>query len=268
VLSAYGATAVRLFPREGEPEDFVRAGGRLAQTFEHFGSKILTDVLRDPQVTGMLLADGALEIEARRWAGHALLRVRWGAQVLREDAFVLDPEMPVVVSAPAAAPVASLAPVASPATAVAAAPAVAPAQVRAEASIALGSEAFRERFGVPFAAVVAAGGGAGVAAALDASVFVAVTDAAGARAQLHHSRVEALILPGELSFPTLARKLRRVREVAGEAGRPVFVGISLVMPLPEAVVALFTLGIDFIALPDASGLEALFREAERPERSG
>jgi len=95
-LSRYGAGAARVVPLEGEPEDLLDAGGALELQYEVLGRAPLLEVLRDPSVSEVLLADGDLSVTAKRDGGRARLAVRWGAVVI-SDALV---DLPTADRAP------------------------------------------------------------------------------------------------------------------------------------------------------------------------
>jgi PfaD family protein len=90
-LSAYEAGAVRLALVEGEPELMLGEGGGLEDRYETLGRGPLLEVLRDPAVLSITLADGALEIEAVRDAGGARLAVRYDAQVITSEPMEIPP---------------------------------------------------------------------------------------------------------------------------------------------------------------------------------
>ncbi len=85
-LSVYQATAIRIVPIEGVPEDLI-------------GQDPLVEVLRDPSVSSILLGDRDLEIEARREGPRGRLVVRWSGETVVEE--LLD--IPALVP-PAAGP--------------------------------------------------------------------------------------------------------------------------------------------------------------------
>lgn len=84
-LGVYGASACRVEPSEGEPEDLVGEGGALADRFESVGHRPLLAVLADPAVARVLLADGPLELEALRSGGEGQLIVRWNGDKTSEE---------------------------------------------------------------------------------------------------------------------------------------------------------------------------------------
>ncbi len=90
-LAAYGATAVRICPVEGEPEDLMSEGGRLERAFEALGRRPLMEVLADPGVAEVVLADGDLQIGGRRQGARAQITVRWGERVVVNEAIPLPP---------------------------------------------------------------------------------------------------------------------------------------------------------------------------------
>ena len=94
-LSAYGATAVRVVPNTGEPEDLVGEGGELADRFDELGRQLMVDVMRDARVEEVLLADGELQIELRRTTLGAKLRVAWGTQTVVDEEVDVPPPAPV-----------------------------------------------------------------------------------------------------------------------------------------------------------------------------
>jgi len=94
-LDPYGAGAVRVVPRDGEPELQLGEGGGLEAAFQAHGRGPLVEVLRDPRVAGVTLADGALEIEATRDGSRARLVVRHDGQSVVEETIEIPPPSPV-----------------------------------------------------------------------------------------------------------------------------------------------------------------------------
>ena len=94
-LSLYGAGAIRVVPTAGEDEFQLGEGGGLEAAYEEHGRAPLLDVLRDPAVSGLTLADGSLEVEAVRADGAVRVSVRWDGQVLTDDRVDLPPASPV-----------------------------------------------------------------------------------------------------------------------------------------------------------------------------
>lgn len=102
-LDAYGAGAVRVEPRDGEPEFQLGEGGGLGDRFDTLGRAPLLEVLRDPRVAGVTLADGPLEIEARREGGGARLAIRHDGNSIVDERIEIPPPSPVA-SGPAFRP--------------------------------------------------------------------------------------------------------------------------------------------------------------------
>lgn len=94
-LAVYGASAIRVSPRDGDPEDLLGDGGQLADAFERIGQGPLLDVLRDAEVDSVMLGDADLTVEVRRTAAGARLRVAWGARVVVDEAV----EIPEAIAA-------------------------------------------------------------------------------------------------------------------------------------------------------------------------
>ena len=90
-LLSYGATAYRIVPTEGEPEDLVGEGGGLQAAFEEQGQRQLLGVLRDAAVHAVMLADGDLAVEAERTSTGARLVVRWGETTVLEETVEIPP---------------------------------------------------------------------------------------------------------------------------------------------------------------------------------
>lgn len=90
-LGVYRAAAVRVSPRDGDPDDLLGEGGGLAEAFETIGQGPLIQVLRDGQVESILLGDGDLVIEAIRTPGGAKLKVAWGSRVVVDEAVEIPP---------------------------------------------------------------------------------------------------------------------------------------------------------------------------------
>src|SRR5262245_20541547 len=90
-LSRYGASAIRLVPLEGEPEDFVAKGGALERSFDELGQQELVGVLRDPRIASVTLGDGALEVTASREGAGGRLYVRYGGQTVFEEPVEIPP---------------------------------------------------------------------------------------------------------------------------------------------------------------------------------
>jgi trans-AT polyketide synthase/acyltransferase/oxidoreductase domain-containing protein len=83
-LSSYGATASRIEPVEGPPEDLIASGGDLATAFDELGHGPLLSVLRDESIGCVLLADGDLEVTARSGVDSVEISVsRGGRQITR-----------------------------------------------------------------------------------------------------------------------------------------------------------------------------------------
>lgn len=72
---------MRVVGSDGDSEDWLGAGGQLAERFESLGRTLLLHGLTDRAVQAILLADGPLEIELHREEGDARLLVRWGGSV-------------------------------------------------------------------------------------------------------------------------------------------------------------------------------------------
>lgn len=85
-LAAYGAMAVRIRTAQGDPEDLMSDGGGLQDAFETLGRGVLLSVLADPVVTEVVLADGDLEVSARRSGSRARLAVRWSDVAVVDEA--------------------------------------------------------------------------------------------------------------------------------------------------------------------------------------
>ena len=84
-LSVYRASAYRIQPAAGDAEDLLDEGGGLRTSFEEFGRGPLLQVLRDPAVDGVMMADGDLVVEVHREGDRLRLEVRWGAQQVVEE---------------------------------------------------------------------------------------------------------------------------------------------------------------------------------------
>ncbi len=90
-LAAYQASAVRIVPTEGEPEDLMSEGGGLENAFESLGRSTLLGVLRDPLVGSVLLADGDLQIRAVREGGRGRFAVQWGEDLIVDQHVDIPP---------------------------------------------------------------------------------------------------------------------------------------------------------------------------------
>jgi trans-AT polyketide synthase/acyltransferase/oxidoreductase domain-containing protein len=95
-LAIYRAGAVRVIPRDGDPEDLLGDGGGLEAEFERHGHGPLLEVLRDAEVTGILLGDGDLVVEVERKGGDARIRTRWKDRIIVDEVV----EIPPAVAAP------------------------------------------------------------------------------------------------------------------------------------------------------------------------
>lgn len=95
-LSIYGAMAVRIQPAGESPEDLMSDGGQLQETFDRLGRGPLLAVLGDPSIEEVLLADGELQVTARRAGTRARLSVAWGDVTIVDDEVdiprVVDPD--------------------------------------------------------------------------------------------------------------------------------------------------------------------------------
>ncbi|MEQ1567339.1 MAG: PfaD family polyunsaturated fatty acid/polyketide biosynthesis protein [Myxococcota bacterium] len=96
-LAVYGASAVRLVPVEGDPEDLLGGGGGLQESFERLGQRALVGVLRDPRIASVTLADGDLEVTVAKDGGAGRLRVSWSDRVVVDEPV----EIPPLASRPA-----------------------------------------------------------------------------------------------------------------------------------------------------------------------
>lgn len=94
-LSVYDAGAIRIAPTEGEAEFQLGEGGGLEAAYDEHGRAPLLDILRDTRVESLTLADGPLEIEARRADGAVQVSVRWDGRVLADDRVDLPPPAPI-----------------------------------------------------------------------------------------------------------------------------------------------------------------------------
>ncbi|MCB9678800.1 MAG: PfaD family polyunsaturated fatty acid/polyketide biosynthesis protein [Alphaproteobacteria bacterium] len=90
-LSAYRATAVRIVPTNGEPEDLMSEGGGLQETFDSLGRSPLLGVLRDPMVGSVVLADGGLQIRLQREGTRGRLAVQWDDDVILDQGVDIPP---------------------------------------------------------------------------------------------------------------------------------------------------------------------------------
>lgn len=93
-LAGYGASAVRIVPTDGEPEDLLGGGGELRERFDRLGQAALVGVLRDPLVASVLLADGDLEIHLSREGGAGRLRVLWSQAAVVDERVEIPPLAP------------------------------------------------------------------------------------------------------------------------------------------------------------------------------
>jgi PfaD family protein len=84
-LSVYCASAYRIVPGSGDAEDLLDQGGGLSGAFESVGRAPLLQVLRDPSVAGVMMADGDLEVEVKREGDRLKLSVRWAGQAVVEE---------------------------------------------------------------------------------------------------------------------------------------------------------------------------------------
>ena len=84
-LSVYRASAYRIQPAVGDAEDLLDEGGGLNAAFEDLGRGPLLQVLRDPSVDAVMMADGDLVVEVRRDGDRLCLEVRWGSQQVVEE---------------------------------------------------------------------------------------------------------------------------------------------------------------------------------------
>ena len=91
LLSRYGASAIRLVPVEGEPEDFVAPGGSLERSFDELGQQELVGVLRDPRIAAVTLGDGQLEVTAVREGAGGRLHVRFAGQTVVDEPVEIPP---------------------------------------------------------------------------------------------------------------------------------------------------------------------------------
>jgi len=91
VLAIYGASAVRVVPTEGDPEDLLGEGGGLQDAFDRFGQRPLLAVLRDPRVASVVLADGELQVTAARDGADGRLSVRWGEDAVVDERVQIPP---------------------------------------------------------------------------------------------------------------------------------------------------------------------------------
>lgn len=92
-LAVYRASAVRIMRTNGEPEDVMSEGGGLQSSFDRLGRTALVGVLRDPDVTSVMLADGDLLVHAAREGSQAKLRVEWsGKAVVDQDVEIPSPQ--------------------------------------------------------------------------------------------------------------------------------------------------------------------------------
>ncbi|NCG19726.1 MAG: PfaD family polyunsaturated fatty acid/polyketide biosynthesis protein [Rhodobacterales bacterium] len=90
-LSIYRATAVRIFPVEGEPEDLLVEGGGLADQFEILGQRSLVGILRDGKIRRVILADGDLQVQVTREDAGARLSVIWGDDTVVDSLVEIPP---------------------------------------------------------------------------------------------------------------------------------------------------------------------------------
>ncbi|HHO50806.1 MAG TPA: PfaD family polyunsaturated fatty acid/polyketide biosynthesis protein [Deltaproteobacteria bacterium] len=93
-LAVYRASAIRLVPTEGEPEDLLRDGGGLQASFDRLGQRVLLEVLRDPRIAEATLADGELSVTALREGAGGRLRVSWGDRVVVDDVVEIPTQVP------------------------------------------------------------------------------------------------------------------------------------------------------------------------------
>ena len=93
-LQAYDASAIRLLPVDGEPELQLSDGGGLAAAYDRIGRGLLLEVLRDPTIHEVTLADGPLEVTARKDGARAHLKVAHDGRTIVEDPVDLPPPLP------------------------------------------------------------------------------------------------------------------------------------------------------------------------------
>lgn len=94
-LSVYDAGAIRIAPVEGEDEFQLGEGGGFEAAYARHGRDPLLEVLRDSRVSGITVADGALEVEAIRRNGAVRVAVRFDGQVLTDETVDIPPPSPV-----------------------------------------------------------------------------------------------------------------------------------------------------------------------------
>ncbi|MEZ4319584.1 MAG: PfaD family polyunsaturated fatty acid/polyketide biosynthesis protein [Myxococcota bacterium] len=90
-LAAYRASAVRIAPVQGEPEDLMSEGGGLQEAFDALGRGPLVGVLRDPDIGSVMLADGSLQIRLQRDGSLGRLAVRWDDDVIVDQPVEIPP---------------------------------------------------------------------------------------------------------------------------------------------------------------------------------
>ena len=90
-LERYGASAIRVVPVNGEDEMELGEGGQLEPQFAALGRGPLLEVLQDPKVHQVTLADGDLEVEATRDGAKARLDVRREGSVVTTLRFEIGP---------------------------------------------------------------------------------------------------------------------------------------------------------------------------------
>lgn len=93
-LAPYGASAVRLVPVQGDPEDSLGEGGGLEASFDKLGQGPLISVLRDPRIASVTLADIDLEIKASREGSGGRLLVIWRTETVIDERVEIPPVQP------------------------------------------------------------------------------------------------------------------------------------------------------------------------------
>jgi trans-AT polyketide synthase/acyltransferase/oxidoreductase domain-containing protein len=93
-LAIYQASAVRLEPGTGDPEDLVGEGGGLQVAFAEHGRGPAVEVLRDGGLAAVRLADGDLEVAVERQKGSARMIVRWSGSIVVDEEVEIGPATP------------------------------------------------------------------------------------------------------------------------------------------------------------------------------
>ena len=90
-LAAYGATATRLVPADGDPVVRNDVGQGLQSALERLGQRPMLAVLNDPGVQAITLQDGDLQVSATRDGGSARFRVAWGDETVVDELVEVPP---------------------------------------------------------------------------------------------------------------------------------------------------------------------------------